>query len=314
MISGLSGDNSHEKELSEVLQQQQQLQQLQQQRLLDQQQQQIEQLIQLQVKELLKAQQQLKDLEEQRRLAAAGGNSCSRLPAPTSQPPPSPSSFLISPGSSSLVITASQNPLQPNPTFQVSTLDNVFSNPATVNPGLPIKSDAAVLAAASAELNASGWFHGGLSHTESDALLENTAPGTFLVRASQQPGCFYSLSVKSRTGPTSIRINYLPAATGGRGLFRLDAEELIRNMVNTFPSVVELVEFYLASSYAANRAAHRLQPPILLGKPLYKSPPSLAHQARLAINRSLRMTGGSVDGLQLPIKMKEYLVAYKYTV
>lgn len=277
-----------------ILRQQHMEQQLIDERL---QQQQLQHLLQIQYKHLLEAQllqtkQQLKDLEAHQ-----------LFPAAVAQPllPSAAQQFL---GSSSIVITASQNPMLPTPTFEVSSLGDVFSksmsSPAT---------DQVLLDTTWAELQESGWYHGDLSWQQSNDLLEGTGEGTFLLRASQSPGCLYTLSVnQGKIGPTSIRIYF----SGGR--FRLDADVLIRNRMNSFSSVGELVEFYLKENYAAHSVSSRLQAPISLVTPLYQTPPSLAHMSRIAINKSLRAGGRNVNQLELPKKMVEYLSAYKYTV
>jgi hypothetical protein len=252
------------------------------------------------------------------------------------------------PPTPALLITATQSAFAANntATLEVARL-NLFAQPATTSVAEPDISG--ILARTRAQLADCGWYHGCLSWQESDMLLENTAPGTFLVRDSQNPACIYSLSVQRGAhlgGPTSIRVQF----HGGR--FALDAEsEEIRRLMPAFDSVGELVEFYVGLSTsrrgieASNSSSiggsnsskqqqlmvdssqQQQQAPILLRGPLYHQPPSLAHLCRLSVNRSLAASGagspgkvsppsrpGRVDQLSLPPKLVSYLAAYTLSI
>jgi len=180
------------------------------------------------------------------------------------------------------------------------------------------------------ELDDCGWYYGKLSWQESSILLQNTEEGTFLVRDSQDSRFLYSLSVqRSKEGPTSVRIQF----SGGQ--FRLDAEEKIRDLMPQFNSVGELIQHYVSLGKKHFRTKEVLidarvfeerpiHSPIVLRQPRYKSPPSLAHFARLAIHRSIAeqckdMNGSlpteqTLSSLKLPAKLKRFLEAYPLSI
>ena len=157
--------------------------------------------------------------------------------------------------------------------------------------------------------------------------MGTTAPGTFLVRDSRDSRFIYSLSVQRAglAGPTSVRIQF----EGGR--FSLDAEERIRSRMPQFPSVAALVQHYVAAGRRTEereqlvdaeqeQAALQHSPaPILLRHPLYSGPPSLAHSARLAVNRALQPTANAdmekeLTSLKLPPKLLEFLKSYQLSI
>jgi len=170
------------------------------------------------------------------------------------------------------------------------------------------------------ELEESCWFHGDLSWTAANALLSNAKPGTFLLRESQDPRTLYSLSVQRGEGPTSVRIQF------SKGKFRLDScDQKIGSLLPMFDSVGELVQHYVVKGKTNVDGAvltgledGKEQPPIVLKKPLYKSPPSLLHSSRLAVNRSLRgnVSRGmnELGSLELPTKLVDYIRAYPMTI
>ncbi|KAG8187105.1 hypothetical protein JTE90_004851 [Oedothorax gibbosus] len=61
-----------------------------------------------------------------------------------------------------------------------------------------------------------GYYYGNLSWMDASTLLRRCQVGTFLVQDSAHHGYLYALSVQTRKGPTSIRIDY----SGGK--FKLD--------------------------------------------------------------------------------------------
>jgi hypothetical protein len=296
------------------------------------------QVLQQQLEHLQQTKQQLKrELEQQQQqqsMLNAGGLLLNPL-LPSLLPPQPPTPALL--------ITATQSNLAANPRLEVARL-NVFGggHPLLSEAAVPLVPDiGGIWARSRAQLAECGWYHGCLSWQESDMLLENTAPGTFLVRDSQNPSCIYSLSVQRGPqlgGPTSIRIQF----HGGR--FALDAEsDQIRRLMPAFNSVGELVEYYVGLSKNSSSSKEKqqqlmldscqqqqqqqqLQAPIVLRGPLYHQPPSLAHLCRLAVNRSLSSAaaassagsqlplGGRVDELRLPPKLVSYLAAYTLSI
>lgn len=165
------------------------------------------------------------------------------------------------------------------------------------------------------QLKQSGWYYGHLSWQESEALLINCNPGTFLVRDSQHPGCYFSLSFQQHQrllGPTSIRIQF----SGDK--FSLDADDQIKGMMPKFDTIGELVQYYQHPDSTTDS-------PVILTHPLYHTPPSLAHSARLVINKRLgsgktgsqstsRSGNSGSENLQLPGKLIEFLENYQLSI
>ena len=198
-----------------------------------------------------------------------------------------------------------------------------------------------------AELEACGWYHGRLSLSQSSELLKDCPLGTFLVRDSASPDCFFSLSIQqdSSCGPdrmaNSVRIRFFQSS----GKFQLDCISGVqKKQLPCFDSVVELVEFYVKSP--SRKDSHILLDennmksyPIFLKSPLYKhrchQPPSLQHLIRLAINRELgswqlkkdsfsddknpkfsyrAKNLQSISQLPLPSFIQNYLKEYPHTI
>jgi hypothetical protein len=162
-----------------------------------------------------------------------------------------------------------------------------------------------------------------MSADEGTQLLQNTVPGTFLIRDSSDPKYYFSLSMQrgvkvlggtdncneADIGPTSIRIHFV------NGKFQLDAEDRIRNIMPEFSNVVDLVQHYVMKSVCdlqplpeksalidtnevfQNAASQTLwvdssgkfYQTIFLSYPLYKKDQTLtlSHICRLSINKSI---------------------------
>ena len=176
------------------------------------------------------------------------------------------------------------------------------------------------------------WYYPTLTWNESAQLLRDAAPGTFLVRDSSDDRFLFSLSVQrsGKEGPTSVRIHFQ------RGKFKLDAEEDILHLMPEFPSVLDLIDHYLLPPGGAAAMSKEEQAiaratsgggkktpvwldangqqssEIRLRRPLCQNVPSLAHSARLSVNR--RLTGkareAAVKTLGVPAKLEKYLVDY----
>jgi len=167
-----------------------------------------------------------------------------------------------------------------------------------------------VLKRSQLELQQSCWYYGTINWQESSILLQNTRDGTFLVRDSQDPKYLYSLSLqRSKEGPTSVRISFC------EGKFSLDADPAIRGLMPKFESIGSLISHY-SQERSLSRAAN-----VVVRRPLYRQPPSLAHSARLSINRSLSQASTSncrrsdqLRELQLPPKLVEYLGSYTLSI
>merc|ERR1712179_781107 len=87
------------------------------------------------------------------------------------------------------------------------------------------------------------YYHGPISWQDSSQLLSACEEGTFLVRDSQDPNFMYSLSFQrgKSEGPTSVRIHY----SHTQAVWRLDSHQSIHAMMPSFPSIVELVQYYV---------------------------------------------------------------------
>ena len=165
-------------------------------------------------------------------------------------------------------------------------------------------------------LEQSGWYHGRLNWCESAHLLRNAAEGAFLVRDSADSRFLYTLSVQRgiEEGPTSVRIHF------AFGKFRLDADEKIEHLMPSFDSVVDLVEHYCKLSVSNMAKSHvwvdnsgQLYSPICLKKPLLKAVPSLAHSARLVVNRT-HAKSHRHNLIGLPNRLKQYLLDYPHNM
>jgi len=155
------------------------------------------------------------------------------------------------------------------------------------------------------ELEQSCWYYGAITWQESAMLLQDTNHGTFLVRDSQDNKFLYTLSLqRSKEGPTSVRVAFRD------GKFSLDAEPAIRRMMPEFASIGSLIVAYCSEQRTEGAKAN-----IVIRKPLYRRPPSLAHSARIIINKRLReQSCSSYTQLHLPPKLVDYLRSYTLTI
>jgi len=164
-----------------------------------------------------------------------------------------------------------------------------------------------IITATREQLKQSGWYYGPLSWQESEALLINCSPGTFLLRDSQHPGCYFSLSFqrKKSEGPTSIRIHFLA------GKFSLDADDLIKVWMPQFNSIGDLILYCMGHISIPSKPDPS---PVILTHPLYHTPPSLSHSARLVINKRLATGKVKSKDLELPTKLAEFLDDYQLSI
>ncbi|XP_075967003.1 cytokine-inducible SH2-containing protein-like [Anarhichas minor] len=172
-------------------------------------------------------------------------------------------------------------------------------------------------------LQTSGWYWRSISASEAREALLQQSEGTFLVRDSSHPQYMLALSVKTRCGPTSIRINY------NRGSFWLDSISPSLPHLQSFPDVVSLIQHYKASGHTSQgQASDDIHPqtkpdpakhtakdsvvPLKLAHPLHKPEafPSLQHLTRLNINRHANCP----DQVPLPKPLLRYLQDYPFTI
>ncbi|KAM8798475.1 SOCS1 protein, partial [Eudromia elegans] len=97
------------------------------------------------------------------------------------------------------------------------------------------QADFSSITRASSLLDACGFYWGPLSVSAAHEKLRSEPEGTFLIRDSTQKNCFFAISVKTATGPTSIRINFQS------GRFSLDGSK------ESFDCLFKLLEHYISS-------------------------------------------------------------------
>ncbi|XP_045931788.1 cytokine-inducible SH2-containing protein-like [Micropterus dolomieu] len=172
-------------------------------------------------------------------------------------------------------------------------------------------------------LQASGWYWGSISASEAREALLKKPEGTFLMRDSSHPRYMLALSVKTRCGPTSVRIEY------SRGSFWLDSISPSMPHLQSFPDVVSLIQNYMGLGHTprgqpsndippkthpdpAKHTAKDSGVPLKLTDPLHKPQafPSLQHLTRLAINRRT----GCHSQLPLPKLLLCYLQDYPFHI
>ncbi|EHB02624.1 Suppressor of cytokine signaling 2 [Heterocephalus glaber] len=165
--------------------------------------------------------------------------------------------------------------------------------------------EAARLAKALRELGYTGWYWGNMTVNEAKEKLKEAPEGTFLIRDSSHSDYLLTISVKTSAGPTNLRIEYQD------GKFRLDSIICVKSKLKQFDSVVHLIDYYVQmckDKRTGPEAPRNGTVHLYLTKPLYTSAPSLQHLCRLTINKCT----GTVWGLPLPTRLKDYLEEYKF--
>lgn len=169
-------------------------------------------------------------------------------------------------------------------------------------------------------LQTSGFYWGAINATQSKTLLIHKHIGTFLVRASSDPKHLFTLSLRTESGVTNIRI------VMNDGKFSLDQIE--NNGATTRPAsasqrtalrfdcVVKMLFYYMLLSrrtlrqISSNTRKRDRGPTLFLTTPLYKEVSSLQHLCRRTLNR--HVIGEGVYKLPIPAKLKVYLRKYQY--
>ncbi|KAG8182603.1 hypothetical protein JTE90_021739 [Oedothorax gibbosus] len=171
-----------------------------------------------------------------------------------------------------------------------------------------------------------GYYYGNLSWMDASTLLRHCQVGTFLVRDSAHHGYLYALSVQTRKGPTSIRIDY----SGGK--FKMDSLNYLSHQMPRFDCVTDLIDFYvqLPKFMCSSGAVWQDGVPVQIYRPLYKAVRSLQHLCRVAVARGIADTRVVADPATpaqvlnrtlerdsrysgLPGIIKDYLRMYPYT-
>nr|XP_012630723.1 suppressor of cytokine signaling 2 isoform X2 [Microcebus murinus] len=165
--------------------------------------------------------------------------------------------------------------------------------------------EAARLAKALRELGQTGWYWGSMTVNEAKEKLKEAPEGTFLIRDSSHSDYLLTISVKTSAGPTNLRIEYQD------GKFRLDSIICVKSKLKQFDSVVHLIDYYVQmckDKRTGPEAPRNGTVHLYLTKPLYTSAPPLQHLCRLTINKCT----GTIWGLPLPTRLKDYLEEYKF--
>jgi hypothetical protein len=181
------------------------------------------------------------------------------------------------------------------------------------------------------KLRLSGYYYGSLSWMDASHILKQSKVGTFLVRDSEHYSYLYSLSVQTKRGPTSCRIEYL------NGRFRLDSSEELAEKMPRFESVTDLIDHYvhLTKNLPKKNSSKELGPvwldmdeenvmgvPVQIYKPLYRTVRSLQHLCRVSLVRlqkekypssPLSRTIDEHEYKVLPTVLKDYLKEYPYS-
>ncbi|XP_047598312.1 LOW QUALITY PROTEIN: suppressor of cytokine signaling 2 [Lutra lutra] len=167
--------------------------------------------------------------------------------------------------------------------------------------------EAARLAKALQELSQTGWYWGSMTVNEAKEKLKEAPEGTFLIRDSSHSDYLLTISVKTSAGPTNLRIEYQD------GKFRLDSIICVKSKLKQFDSVVHLIDYYVQmckDKRTGPEAPRNGTVHLYLTKPLYTAVRPLQHLCRLTINKCT----GTIWGLPLPTRLKDYLEEYKFQV
>uniref|UniRef100_A0A8D0BKF7 Suppressor of cytokine signaling 1 n=1 Tax=Salvator merianae TaxID=96440 RepID=A0A8D0BKF7_SALMN len=149
------------------------------------------------------------------------------------------------------------------------------------------QADFSTITRTSALLDECGFYWGPLSVSSAHEKLRGEPVGTFLIRDSRQKDCFFTISVKTATGPTNIRVIFRA------GSFSLDGSK------EAFDCLFKLLEHYVSS------------PRKVLLTPLHKAcPRSLQELCR----KSIVATFGRENLRNVPLNpvLKDYLESFPF--
>lgn len=168
-------------------------------------------------------------------------------------------------------------------------------------------------------LHDSCYYYEGMSSSEAKSKLKDCLVGRFIVRDSSDPNYLYTISVKTKRGPTSIRVLY------ESGKFSLDADEKSRGSMPTFSSLLELIDYYVRLTAGKidqcrflDRSG-RKDLPIILDRPRLTKVPGLKSICRTNINRVLPAKNPvevrhRIEDLPLPKPLLSYLKDHPFIV
>lgn len=155
-----------------------------------------------------------------------------------------------------------------------------------------------------------GFYQGKVSSDEASSILSSKPVGTFFLRDSSNPNYLLSLSFKTTRGPTSIRILFQDE------LFSLETD-LPQDHLKTIPrcnSILRLIQHFVQNpnKNTLEESSGRCDTPLFLQSPFLTSAPSLAHLARLKVNKY--MDNSNIKQLNLDSSIEDYLKQYPYCV
>ena len=164
-------------------------------------------------------------------------------------------------------------------------------------------------------LNMCGWYWGAIDNNEAMRILKSKPCGTFLLRDSSHSRHYFTLSVRTDRGMTSIRVLF------ERGRFTLDNYNAERwQSTPNFDCVLKLICYYVHLSNSQDGRQLLAKPDkdvdkdthVVLRKPLFQEVPSLKHLCRRVINTSKLLR--NVPRLKLPRLIESYLLKYPYPI
>lgn len=152
-------------------------------------------------------------------------------------------------------------------------------------------------------LRQSGFYWRGLGKEQAELLLSNSTAGTFLLRDSSHQMFLFTLSVKTFSGITNIRIAMIDRR------FSLETTDH-STKAQSFDNVLQLITFYIKQSKAnqGKKRTHQLY----IDKPFYRKVCSLQHISRRTIHRNL--TGGGLYELPVPDLARSYIANYPFPI
>ncbi|GFT98668.1 suppressor of cytokine signaling 2 [Nephila pilipes] len=190
------------------------------------------------------------------------------------------------------------------------------------------------------KLGLCGYYYGNLSWVSAAHLLKHCKVGTFLVRDSEHGSYLYTLSVQTRKGPTSCRIEYVD------GRFRLDSSKNLSHKMPLFDCVPSLIDNYVQARNQVHKVSkdrpavwldmdeeNTMDVPVQICKPLYRQVRSLQHMCRVRVVKNVRdsqhsQTNSRTEDKLVPLSrtmreepqyknlpniIKDYLIQYPYS-
>ncbi|XP_075760286.1 suppressor of cytokine signaling 3 [Pelodiscus sinensis] len=174
------------------------------------------------------------------------------------------------------------------------------------------KSEYQLVVNAVRKLQESGFYWSAVTGGEANLLLSAEPAGTFLIRDSSDQRHFFTLSVKTESGPKNLRIQ----CEGGS--FCLQSDPRSSQPVPRFDCVLKLVHHYMPPlaeqpggapppkrAYYIYSGGEKI--PLILSRPLSSNVSSLQHLCRKTVNGHLNCYGKMT---QLPGPIKEFLDQY----